>query len=84
MKVCAHIKCSRDATEAWDVFSWFKEKREQTPRHYEVCDKHAAYFAGSFDCRASERVQRELVEYGASKPELPPWPSFFQRLKGAA
>jgi hypothetical protein len=39
-------RCGRTATQAFDVWSWFKDVRNQTPTHYETCDKHAYLFEG--------------------------------------
>lgn len=62
--VCGHRKCSDEATEGHDVFSWFVETSRQVPMHYEVCAKHSAeYFGGGFDRHASERVKRDLVDW---------------------
>jgi hypothetical protein len=60
---CAKRRCRRPATQAFDVFSWFKPQRDQTRKHYEVCDKHAAYFTGTFNCDASKAVEKDLVEW---------------------
>ena len=58
---CAHRKCRRKATVAYDVWSWFKPQREQTPRHYEVCAKHEPYFTGQFQDTDSAAVERDMV-----------------------
>lgn len=41
---CAYDRCGKTATQAFDVWSWLRDYREQTPVHYEVCDKHAELF----------------------------------------
>lgn len=66
MSVCGHKRCHRKATQGWDVGSWFKPRTAQNLTHYEVCDRHAEYFAGSFDRQASERVARNLRPWDAS------------------
>jgi len=63
---CVRKRCRRRATEAWDVFSWFKEREKQTPRHYEVCEKHGRIFAGSFDRLDSEEAAEKYVASGAA------------------
>lgn len=57
---CAKRGCKRRAVVAYDVWSWLKPLRQQTPRHYEVCEEHESYFTGCFDSDASERVRVEL------------------------
>jgi hypothetical protein len=52
-------RCRRDATQAFDLWSWWKAVEKQSPAHYEVCDKHATLFGGSFDATASEKVREK-------------------------
>jgi hypothetical protein len=68
-RACAHKRCRREVTQAFDVGSWFKPRTEQNLTHYEVCDKHAKYFEGSFDRLASERVKKDLIPYGLGAVE---------------
>jgi hypothetical protein len=63
MPRCARRGCRREATEAHDVWSWFKPIEQQEPAHYEVCARHASYFAGSFDRTKSEAVKRDLTPW---------------------
>lgn len=63
VKVCAHRKCDLPPTEAHDVHSWFMPFSEQVPAHYEVCEKHAHYFAPPFNGDKSAAVRRDLVEW---------------------
>lgn len=65
--ICARKRCRRKATEAYDVFSWFEEQRKQTPRHYEVCAKHAKDFTGTFDKEASRNVKERYVEWSEAR-----------------
>jgi hypothetical protein len=67
---CAKRRCFRRPTQAYDVFSWFAPQEKQTPRHYEVCDKHAIYFTRSFDKEASRAVARDLVEHGDARYQI--------------
>lgn len=64
-QACAKRRCRRQPTQAFDVGSWFRTPREQELVHYEVCDKHADYFTGSFERTQSERVRADLE----------PWPA---------
>jgi hypothetical protein len=66
MRACAHRKCRRPATQAFDVGSWFSTK--QNTVHYEVCDEHAAYFARPFDRQQSERVEKDMEPWTALVP----------------
>lgn len=51
---CCFRGCTRTVTQAFDVWSWFKAIREQTPTHYEACDRHAYLFEG-YTGRANDR-----------------------------
>lgn len=59
-KTCAKLGCKRPATEAFDVGSWF---RAQELIHYEVCEKHATYFAEPFNKDSSKAVRKDLVPW---------------------
>lgn len=65
MTECARRGCRREAVVAYDVWSWWRDVRKQTPRHYEVCAKHEHYFTGRFTSDESERVKRDLVALDA-------------------
>lgn len=60
---CAHRRCRRQITQAFDTGSWFAKPTPQNTTHYEVCDKHASYFAQPFDRQQLEAVKRDLEPY---------------------